>query len=98
MYCFPVSPTGTTRIREADPITMPREVSITRTLLVRKLSIARLTISLSTIVRLALARVRSKDLRLTVRIAGICTYGKRPAAVQVCEPRKPQQQNCRPDR
>ena len=50
---------------------MPRDVSITRTLFSRKLSIARLTISLSTMVCLALARVRSKDLRLTVRMDGI---------------------------
>jgi hypothetical protein len=45
---------------------------------VRKLSTARLMISLSTMVRLALARVRSKDLRLTVRMAVICQiYVKR---------------------
>ena len=54
---------------EAEPMTMPSDVSMTRTLLVRKLSIARLTISLSTMVRLALAIVRSKDLRLTLRMA-----------------------------
>jgi hypothetical protein len=54
---------------EAEPMTMPSEVSMTRTLLVRKLSMARLTISLSTIVRLALASVRSKDLRLAFRTA-----------------------------
>ena len=52
-------------------MTMPSEVSMTRTLLVRKLSMARLTISLSSIVRLALASVRSKDLRLAVRAAVI---------------------------
>ncbi len=52
-------------------MTMPSEVSMTRTLFVRKLSMARLTISLSTIVRLALASVRSKDLRLAVRAAVI---------------------------
>ena len=57
---------------DAEPMTIPSEVSMTRTLLVRKLSMARLTISLSTMVRLALASVRSKDLRLAVRAAVIC--------------------------
>ena len=42
MYCLPVSPMVTTRISEAEPITMPSEVCMTRTLLVRKLSMARL--------------------------------------------------------
>ena len=55
MYCLPVKPIVKTRMSEADPMTMPREVSMTRTLLARKLSMARLTISLSTMVRLALA-------------------------------------------
>src|SRR5437899_2882743 len=49
-YCLPVSPIVTTTISEAVPITMPSAVRAKRTLLVRKESMAMLTISLKSIV------------------------------------------------
>src|ERR1700745_3935624 len=57
MYLLPVSPSVKTRISDAEPITIPRAVRAKRTRLVLKLSNASLTISLNSIVRLALARV-----------------------------------------
>ena len=59
-YCLPVSPIVTTRINEAEPITMPSAVNAKRTLFSRKLSIASIAISRSRMVRLALASVCSK--------------------------------------
>ena len=56
-YCLPVRPMVTTRMSEAEPMTIPSAVSAKRTLLARKLSKASNTISLRTIVRLALSRV-----------------------------------------
>ena len=47
-YCLPVRPMVTTRISDAVPITMPSAVSAKRTLLVRKVSMATLTVSPST--------------------------------------------------
>src|SRR2546423_3109423 len=49
-YCLPVRPIVTTTISEAVPITMPSAVRANRTLLVRKESMAMLTISLKSIV------------------------------------------------
>ena len=51
----------TTKMSEAAPMTMPRAVSANRTLLTRKLSIANITISDSSIVFLELASVASND-------------------------------------
>src|SRR5437763_15965888 len=49
-YCLPVRPIVTTTISDAVPITMPSAVRAKRTLLVRKESMAMLTISLKSIV------------------------------------------------
>src|ERR1700756_1958165 len=54
-YCLPVSPIVTTRMRDAVPITMPSAVSAKRTLLLLKVSYAKLRISAS----LMLARCAS---------------------------------------
>ena len=59
-YCFPVNPTVTTSTIDAEPITIPSMVSKKRVLDARKLSIARLIVSRSAMVELALARVASK--------------------------------------
>ena len=57
-------PNVTTRITDAEPMTMPSIVSINATLLARKLSTASRTTSLNTMVERALARVRSNELDL----------------------------------
>src|SRR3954447_23428725 len=44
-YCFPVNPIVTTRIKEAVPMTIPRAVRAKRTLLLMKVSYAKLRIS-----------------------------------------------------
>ncbi len=61
-YCLPVMPTVTTRMMDAEPMTMPSMVSRKRALLARKLSMASETTSLNIMVVRALARVLSKDL------------------------------------
>ena len=58
--CLPVIPTVTTRMMDAEPMTMPSMVSRKRALLARKLSIASETISLKIMVLPALASVLSK--------------------------------------
>ncbi len=45
MYCLPVSPTVTTRISDAVPMTMPSAVKMNRSLLVRKVWTATLSVS-----------------------------------------------------
>ena len=60
-YCLPVIPTVTTRMIDAEPITMPSMVSRKRALLARKLSTASESTSLNIMVVFALARVLSKD-------------------------------------
>jgi hypothetical protein len=52
----------TTRMIDAEPITMPSMVSRNRILLARKLSIASRTTSLKSMVERALASVRSNEL------------------------------------
>src|SRR4029077_17303943 len=49
-YCLPVMPIVTTRISEAVPMTMPRAVRAKRTLLLMKVSYAKLITSFSRIV------------------------------------------------
>jgi len=66
-YCRPVNPTVTTRMIDADPMIMPSIVSKNRTLLARKLSIARRIVSENTMVLFAEFSVRSK---LLVCVAG----------------------------
>src|SRR5437016_8694451 len=56
-YCLPVRPIVTTTISEAVPITMPSAVRANRTLLVRKESMAMLTISLKSIVFRAVSAI-----------------------------------------
>ncbi len=45
MYCLPVSPTVTTRISDAVPMTMPSAVKMNRILLVRNVWTATLRVS-----------------------------------------------------
>ena len=59
-YFLPVRPTVTTRMMDADPITMPSMVSRKRTLLARKLSMARCMVSEKTMVVFAEFSVRWK--------------------------------------
>src|ERR1035441_6413386 len=56
-YCWPVSPTVTTRMMDAEPMIMPSMVSMKRALLARKLSSASETISPKTMVVWALSSV-----------------------------------------
>ena len=60
-YCLPVIPTVTTRMIDAEPMTMPSMVSRNRALLARKLSTASEITSLKIIVVCALASVLSND-------------------------------------
>src|SRR5215467_14154149 len=54
-YCLPVSPMVTTRMSDIVPITMPSAVRAKRTLLVRNESMAMLSISLKSIVLVAVS-------------------------------------------
>src|SRR6266702_5163327 len=60
-YSLPVRPTVTTRMIDADPITIPSIVNRNRALLARKLSTASEMISRNIIVLRALASVLSND-------------------------------------
>ena len=60
-YCLPVIPTVTTRMIDAEPMTMPSMVSRKRALLARKLSTASEITSLKIIVVCALASVLSNE-------------------------------------
>src|ERR1035437_10905821 len=60
-YCLPVSPTVTTRMIDAEPMTMPTIVRMKRALLARKLSTASEKTSLKPIVVFALASVVAND-------------------------------------
>jgi len=60
-YCLPVIPTVTTRMIDAEPITMPSMVSRNRALLARKLSTASEITSRYIMVLRALASVLSND-------------------------------------
>src|SRR5437773_5487441 len=66
-YCLPVSPMVTTTMSEAVPITMPSAVRAKRTLLVRKESMAMLTISLKSMVwRAVSATVSAKGVVMKI--------------------------------
>src|ERR1017187_3989881 len=70
-YCLPVSPTVTTRMIDAEPMTMPSMVSRNRALLARKLSTASDMISLNIIVLRALASVLSNDFASSAGLGGV---------------------------
>ena len=75
---MPVSPTVTTRMIDAEPITMPSIVSRNRALLARKLSTASEMISLNIMVLRALASVVSNDLGSTAGLGVLVVAMKVP--------------------
>src|SRR5260370_16219858 len=83
-YCLPVEPSVATRMRDADPITIPSIVSRNGVLLERKLWTASVTTSLNIIVERALASVRSKEVGLARFVVAITLTIRRLLVSQRC--------------